>query len=319
VPDLERKTLSDRVTGPQPSGRGAWFMLAFCLPFLAFGLGWTIWTAGGGLTGPWSPFGVPFGAVFLGAGLLLAATAVRGIVRGGRRRAMLSSRPDEPWLADHPWDPQGADDEQPRRLTQTGAFVAMWWLILGGVQYGFLASGWGSGRFGICTMIPVAAVLVVMNAAGVGLVVWWLRDLLRRLRHGRSTVRFAHFPYLLGGPAEMAVSIPADLSDCPQVACTLRCVEETMERDRDGQAQVTAWQVWADTQTVEWDRPFGRGEELRLRFDLPEGDYETRLSGTPRRYWELEITGRRPGPDYKATFLLPVYADPRGPEDRPRG
>ena len=36
--------------------------------------------------------------------------------------------------------------------------------------------------------------------------------------------------------------------------------------------------------------------------------YSTGLGERPPRYWELEIEGNAPGVDYKAGFLVPVYA-----------
>jgi hypothetical protein len=54
-----------------------------------------------------------------------------------------------------------------------------------------------------------------------------------------------------------------------------------------------------------------RGGDLPVSFKLPEGEFGTRLSEAPARYWELEVKADTPGLDFGALFLLPVYERPR--------
>jgi len=50
---------------------------------------------------------------------------------------------------------------------------------------------------------------------------------------------------------------------------------------------------------------------ILMNFRLPSGiDYSTSLSSRPPRYWELEISSKTPGIDYRSIFFVPVYAKP---------
>ena len=54
------------------------------------------------------------------------------------------------------------------------------------------------------------------------------------------------------------------------------------------------------------------GNEVPVSFDLPSGDYGTRLAEAPARYWELAVVADTPGLDFTAKFLVPVYSPDRG-------
>ena len=53
------------------------------------------------------------------------------------------------------------------------------------------------------------------------------------------------------------------------------------------------------------------GNEVPVSFDLPMGDYGTRLAEAPARYWELAVLADTPGLDFSAKFLIPVYGQGR--------
>jgi hypothetical protein len=50
------------------------------------------------------------------------------------------------------------------------------------------------------------------------------------------------------------------------------------------------------------------GNEVPVSFDLPPGEYGTRLAEPPARYWELTVVADTAGLDFSAKFLMPVYA-----------
>ena len=51
-----------------------------------------------------------------------------------------------------------------------------------------------------------------------------------------------------------------------------------------------------------------------ILYGIVESRLRSRLSDNPPTYWELEIHAKTPGVDYKASFLVPVYA-----KDEPDG
>jgi hypothetical protein len=97
---------------------------------------------------------------------------------------------------------------------------------------------------------------------------------------------------------------------CGTMHCTLRCIEEVFESaGEDGGQTVQAYAIFKTDKSI--DPPMDRDStfaEVPLSFDLPTGDFETRLRDHPPKYWELEIRMAQAGVDYVARFLTPVYA-----------
>ena len=110
---------------------------------------------------------------------------------------------------------------------------------------------------------------------------------------------------------ELHLARPALLADVTSPEAVLRCVQEEYDergkpKDNNEPAVVIARELWSTTRAAE----FQRGEFV-WRFKLPPGLPTTALSEYPPRYWELELKVARPGVDYAATFLVPVYAGRR--------
>ena len=104
----------------------------------------------------------------------------------------------------------------------------------------------------------------------------------RQYKYGRSRLRFSTFPYYLGETLDAAFSNPRLIGPYESLTYTLRCIQEKCEV-RGGDA------------------------DLRIRFQLPDEDWETKLAERPPRYWSLQIKARTPGVDFDAEFLVPVY------------
>jgi hypothetical protein len=256
--------------------------------------------------------------LYLGFGALMGLASLSFLLHGGRglreearRRRVRAARPDEPWLADHPWRPDRAPDD--------GAAEVGRWLWTAGFLAAFLAVlavpvlvAWpGEGRLPAGILLGVLG-LSVPAAAGRGLYL-----LARRARHGRSELRFLGFPFFLGDALEAELVRPRGGPSLGRVEATLRCVQERYVR-----AGVTSRkQTLLDLRVLHEQKAVveAAGDRLRLplRFRLPDdGALATALAENPPRYWEIAVASAVPGVDFGATFLVPVYA--RDPGTGPR-
>jgi hypothetical protein len=222
------------------------------------------------------------------------------------RRAAAAAHPGEPWLADHCWDPAGAEDDSRRRLAAAlglSAFLAVLlvpfhWVALVEPPGPFAAALW----WGVVGLFDLVLASTLIDA---------VRRLAHWLRFGASRVRFDRFPFFLGETADLCVRLAPALAAAPGLTLRLRCVEER----REGRPYRTvAYEVYGDTRTVEPSTLDGPGAELAASFPLPTGDLGTRLAADPARYWELAArAGDAPWAGFEATFLVPVYARPSQP------
>lgn len=282
-----------------------WAAFLFALPFAGAGVVVMLLAAGvieadeGSLRSP-RPVVAACGALFATVGLWLALHGLRGVWRRSRVRAAQARRPHEPWTWDHTWDPAGVADASGRRIGQTAFGIGLIALFCVPAHWiGFLTEE---------RPLPFQIAAFVLDLVLLGVVAYLGYLTLRRLKFGTPRLAFAHFPYRLGGSLEVYFQAARGLDAVERLDCTLRFVEERYETrgaGRNRSQEVHSYELWADERALERAALVAGGASLR--FALPDGDYATRLSDRPARYWELEVRGEAPGVDFEARFPLPVY------------
>ncbi len=240
------------------------------------------------------------GAVFSLPGVWLMGYGVQSIVRRRWVDRQMHQFPTEPWQYDYPWNQQAAHYTDWKPLIYSLFFLSVVGAMTA-VPYGILEDEPDS----VILKISVAFMSLFL-LTGVARLVIAAR---RLLHYGRSTVRFERFPYKLGEEMQLAFERPKQLSSDAELQCQLRCVEDVFEDAGDDGKRIVSYAIYCDNKTVQDADSDGLGGPAltTLRFQLPSGDYESTLRDTPPRYWELEITAKQSGPDYKAVFLLPIY------------
>lgn len=237
-------------------------------------------------------------------GFLLALAGICGLTRpaGLPRRAAPAH---EPWRA-FPGGPTHLLDETGRRALRTlgrGGWLSLLavglaaWVLLLPARAGTFFVGVGAG---------------VSTLGALGVLVYGLVLLARFRRFGSARLRLSRFPFYLGEPMQARFRAGRPLPADGPLRVTLRCVEETYEMSRgsDGATHSTDTSVarHEETRTVEPKELEAGGREFDVRFVPPAGAPPTKLTISLPTYWELVVRVERPGMDYAAVFLLPLYA-----------
>ncbi|NOY68251.1 MAG: hypothetical protein GXP53_01980 [Deltaproteobacteria bacterium] len=240
------------------------------------------------------------GIAFAVAGLTLMAYAIKGLRAKGRATANRRRFADRPWMLDYPWNPSGIDDRPAARwmnsLLGTILFSAFlvpfnWWAFFS--REGVLMVKLITGLF------DIILVLIFMG---------FIYRLFQSLKYGSSRLSFARFPYAPGGVLEAGFS-----PNCfEEMDVTLRYVEEWLEAHGSGNNRTVRQKSvsrWSETRHI---LPDMRLPEVAIEFKLPDNrEWTTNLMADPRvRYWELVVTSKGPGIDFRTTFPLPVYKIP---------
>ncbi len=270
------------------------------------------------------PVFVAVGSAFALFGLLLVGGSVRGLFRHWRHRRWAAAHPDEPWFGDHRWDRHGSDGLAAPFLGKLAFFVLLLLVLLSpvlwttpeaarewaeGVGRRLQADFWGSG---LDSLVPIfggvlcigGPVLLLFFAVG--------RAARHRLRYGTGRLVFGAFPFYVGESVQARLQVRNPRPGFERLSVTLRCIEERAESELEAGGKVNVlntYQLYAEARVFE-RADLGSFSDLPLYFDLPAGDYETRLSGLPPRYWELSVKAEAPGQDFAADFLVPVYERP---------
>ena len=250
------------------------------------------------------------GCLFAAASVLGVIEGVRGVLWQRRRTRILASRPGAAWLADYRWNQKGAADRVLWKAIGTllGVIVASTFLVPATyfIFLSFTQEGFGIrvdiSMFGIALFDLVA--LGFLARAG---------HLLRRWHiYGSGLLVFNRFPFFLGESLEASFRTSRTLTGCRSFEATLRCIEEryrTTTGVHGRRGEMVCEQVYADTIRIEGAAARSlAARSVPVSFSLPADARSTKLADKPPTYWEIEIMVDRAGVDYKAAFLVPVYA-----------
>jgi hypothetical protein len=135
----------------------------------------------------------------------------------------------------------------------------------------------------------------------------------RSAKYGRPYLRFERFPFFPGQLVECALDPGKGIRDYRKITYTLRCVEDVTETHGSGKNRSTTtvcYQLYADHFEIDQPGSLGaQGQGVPVTFLLPEDVPTMDLWRPAPRYWELVVKADTPGVDFKATFLVPVYAE----------
>jgi len=245
------------------------------------------------------------GISFFSIGTFISLRGLGAVRRTSRVREIKFMHPFEPWFWDFPWDPQGIGDNGLERMLRSLVFGILFAVFL--VPFNMVV-------FQLDAQAPFLAKIIVGIFDFITAFIFGVAGyrMLQLLKYGTGRIRYGCFPFHLGEKLEVHFSAGARIGKFKEATIILRCVEERCENfgsETNQDTQTACYQLYADTQAISGAEQ-NQGSEWALCFPLPQGNYGTRLSESPLRYWELEIKAATPGVDYGATFLLPVYGKP---------
>lgn len=168
-----------------------------------------------------------------------------------------------------------------------------------------------SGGNWIGFLIPL---ILPASFLGVAVYYGWLaiRDTLRWLRFGTSTLVMDTMPARLGHTMQARLQTPVDPDDVPEegVHVQLACYEPVQ-----GTRSRRRRQLWQDDAYVSGQPAprSDRGLDVPLSFDIPSSlPPSPPVRSSNRIQWEVQVYAELPGPDYEATFEIPVFEPDEG-------
>lgn len=135
---------------------------------------------------------------------------------------------------------------------------------------------------------------------------------LHGLRYGHSRVSFASFPCFKEEPIQLQWHPPSGLNQVTQGHFTLRCIEQAyIERETHGREtdrELVTEQLWSGTWIQDLPQSYRHVPQVDLTFTVDPELPATHLRRSPSHFWELEVKLKTDGPDFEATYLLPIYS-----------
>lgn len=294
--------------GYRMAGFAAWGGFLFGVPFVGMGVFVIMIGIGTTQVDPstvHAPYWVltAFGTIFAFAGLLVWSMALRQLI-GERRRAAMIAAHQSAAVTDYPWDTRGytPDHWAPVRNGITGMILLTGFSAI----FGYIALEVKGVPWWVQLIWGLMALLTLWVYFDTGV------KLLRAVKFGASRIVFDNFPYQINKPVIIKWVPPTTLSQANTGSFTLRCVEEFYETTGSGDNRSTSLvhnELWHDTWLLDQMQSFHPGEEVAIRYEPPSELPSTALSAERPIFWEFEIKLKMPGPDFEATYLVPVYGD----------
>jgi hypothetical protein len=279
------------------------FGLAFFiagLPILSIGMGWMNYPQSS-IHAPLWVIGV-CGGLFSACGAWLMLHGASGLRRIWDMSHGKQQLEDRPWLWDYPWQAHGSTDNKFQESLNSVAALAVFGLFLAPFNWIAFVSNYGGVFWQLLTGLFDVIILV-----GVGS--YLFKNIGQYLTFGNGRVSFQDFPFFLG--QGMAITVERLPVNIIEVQLDLRCIAEAYEIRKRGtkrESIVVCYQIYHDTQTIRGEL-INESGQLKCAWNLPDDKHLTSTpSERPAKFWELEVTGARPGMDFHSRFLLPVYA-----------
>ena len=251
---------------------------------------------------------VVFAAAFLNF-IFIGSYSIYRVFRGlggvNRFRALKQAHPNEPWKYDYKWDREKVLNEsggKGKRFLGETLFLVLLFVVLDYFVFFRMKAVFTMGHvvLGLFNLLPIWGIIAT------------IRKYIQTAKFRNTCIYFDCFPYKPGQKLVLYFK-PPELKDREiELKAVLRHAQDSVEKmwdSRHGQSlRFTVIEHYRE------ERPFTAGPDdikdqrgVRLEFDLPPGDLETRLSDDLPRYWELRVTGKTRGVDYSGLFPLPVY------------
>jgi hypothetical protein len=281
-------------------------MLAFGAPFAGFGFFFTLVGMKVVHVNPSSvhaPYWVlaAAGVVFACAGILLWSMAWKQF-QSNRRRALLQARHvNEPALEDYDWDPHGFRSHCWARVAKTIAGAGFFAIFLSMFNWwAWFAAG------------PLMVKIIVSLFDLILVFVCWqaVMAFSRAVKFGNSRLEFVHFPYRANEQIVVRWLTPSGIRCANKGTFTLRCVKEWTESTGSGSNRsqtIVHEEQWNGTWSLDRLENFSPGKNEDFTFTPPTGIPATCLSGAQTFFWEFEVNLDLPGPNFRESYLVPVY------------
>jgi len=151
-------------------------------------------------------------------------------------------------------------------------------------------------------------VLAILDVIGVAILVATARRIWRRLRAGRSFLRWQGVPVRPSGTFSARFETARSLAGGAPLAATLRCLRDRSENPVIGdEPAADAEEIYADKKAFPLhDRPEG-GSWAQLTFAVPAKARGTSSYASRPVRWVVTVGLPTAGPDFRTTFPVPIY------------
>ena len=214
---------------------------------------------------------------------------------------------EKPWLKRKDWAAGRIASGARKSVILLWIFVIFWLAFSTVITFLIVSPEWHRGNH-------AALIALIFPVVGLAVLVFAVNTTLAWRRFGQSFFDMAAMPGALGGTLEGLIQVPARLQAEHGLHLRLSCLRRTTSGSGNSRS-TTEKILW---QEEKWLRPDLPQTDLNatgipVYFKLPADQPESTPASGDGIHWKLEASARVRGPNYHATFEVPVFNVPDTP------
>jgi len=225
-----------------------------------------------------------------------------------RAPALKSSPPAEkPWLNRQDWAAGRLTSGTRRSVILLWLFVALWCAVSAGITLVVVSPAWHRGNHAVLVAMIFPLIGVFVFAYVVKATVAWRK-------FGQTIFDLAAIPAPLGGTLEGEIRVKTKLQPEHGLHLRLSCVRQTTTGAGKNRRTVEKI-LWQDEKWLKPDLPQTdlNATGIPVYFKLPGDRPESTAAAGDGIHWRLEASATLRGPNFHASFDVPVFKLPEPP------
>jgi len=240
--------------------------------------------------------------------LILGINAKKMVIQSAGRKLAATEAPDKPWLKRADWAKGRIASGSKKSVFLLWLFTVVWNLISAPVVFIGLPAELHKGNHAIL-------VALLFPIVGIGMIIYVLKATLAWRKFGQSIFEMAAVPAAPGGTLEGQIQVRTKLQPQHGLHLRLSCIRQTTTGSGKNRHK-TEKILW---QNEKWLRPDLPQTDLNatgipLYFKLPADQPASTPESGDGIHWRLEASAKLRGPDFHASFEVPVFKLAETPE-----
>lgn len=240
--------------------------------------------------------------------LIFGINAKKMAIQNAGRKPVATEAPDKPWVKRPDWAAGRVGSSSRGAVVLLWIFTIFWCGISAVLTFAIVPGEWQRGHH-------AALIALVFPVIGLVLLIYALKTTLAWWRYGQAIFEMAAIPGALGGTLEGQIQVNHRLRPEQGLLLRLSCVRRATTGS--GKSRSTTEKIlWQDEKWLRPDLPQTDANAIGIPvyFKLPADQPESTPAKGDGIHWRLEASARVRGPNFHATFDVPVFKLSEPPE-----
>ena len=240
--------------------------------------------------------------------LIIGINAKKMAMQAPAPKSLPPESPDKPWLKRPEWAAGSITSGTRKSVLLIWIFTLFWNAVSAPFVFTAIPNEWHNGNH-------VVLIALFFPIVGVAMIIFALNTTLAWRKFGQSIFEMAAVPAALGGALEGEIQVKTKLQPQHGLHLRLSCIRQTTTgsgKNRRTEEKI----LWQDEKWLRPDLPQTdlNATGVPIYFKLPADQPESTTGAGDGIHWKLEASAKLRGPNFHATFDVPVFKLPELPK-----